>query len=302
MIIKALELGEIDGFLDYCRKHRSLLDDSYLSDEDLAAFKLNAENPTYIAVNAQGDIAGAASLILDDYARRGRKARLRILHAEPEDPAVYRGLLQAVLQHKAGLDKLNIFVPSANPGELSKLAAAGFKVERYSYLLIRDIGELPDAGVPETFNLREFRPGADEDVWCQVRNAGFARLQGSETPVTPEMVKTMTAGADYIENGMLLLYHGDKAVGVVRGSDDEYGGEPIMNIGPLALLPEYQGKGLGRVLLRAALHTAKNNGYSRSILCVNAENEQAKALYTGEGFREAESAVCCKYELNGSGV
>ncbi|MBY0013518.1 GNAT family N-acetyltransferase [Paenibacillus typhae] len=300
MIIKALEQEGTDGFLDYCRKHRGLLDDSFLSDEELAAFKRNAENPTYIAADEQGDIAGAASLILNDYARRGRKARLRILHAQAEDPAVYRGLLQAVLQHTSGLDKLNIFVPSANPGELEKLAAAGFTVERYSCLLIRDIGELPDAGVPEQYELRAFQRGFDEEAWSRVRNAGFARLQGSETPVTPEMVKAMTSGADYIENGMLLLYHGDKAVGVVRGSDDEYGGEPIMNIGPLALLPEYQGKGLGKVLLRAALHTAKNNGYSRSILCVNAENEQAKALYTGEGFREAESAVCFKYDLSSS--
>lgn len=298
MIIKALEQGETEGFLDYCRKHRSLLDDSYLSDEELAAFKRNAENPTYIAVNERGDIAGAASLMLNDYARRGRKARLRILHAEPEDPAVYRGMLRAVLQHTAGLDKLNIFAPVVNKAELNKLAAAGFVVERYTYLLIRDIGELPDAGVPEQYELRAFRPGADEEIWSEVRNAGFARLQGSETPVTPEMVQAMVAGADYIENGMLLLNHQDRTVGVVRGSDDDYNGTQVMNIGPLALLPEYQGKGLGRVLLRAALQVAKVNGYSRSILCVNAENEQAKALYTGEGFREAEAVVCLKYDLS----
>ncbi|MNW68105.1 ribosomal-protein-alanine N-acetyltransferase [compost metagenome] len=70
-----------------------------------------------------------------------------------------------------------------------------------------------------------------------------------------------------------------------------------MNIGPLALLPEYQGKGLGRVLLRAALHLSKNKGYNRSILCVNAENERAQALYTGEGFKQVEAAACYKYDL-----
>ncbi|AIQ46458.1 hypothetical protein R70723_11675 [Paenibacillus sp. FSL R7-0273] len=297
MKIAALEQESFDEFLGYCRRHRSQLDDSFLIDEELAEFRLNEENPTYIAVDPQGRIAGAASLMLNDYSRRGRKARLRILHAEEEEPVVYRELLQAVLRHAAGMDKLNIFAPVMNKAEANKLAGAGFTVERYTYVLERDIKELPDIGQPEQYELRAFKPGADEEVWSEVRNAGFARLQGSETPVTPEMVKAMTAEADYIGGGMLLLYHDDKAVGIVRGSDDDYGGERVMSIGPLALLPEYQGKGLGRVLLRAALQVAQASGYSKSILCVNAENEQAKALYTGEGFREAEALACYKYDL-----
>ncbi|WP_310832670.1 GNAT family N-acetyltransferase [Paenibacillus pedocola] len=297
MIIEKLDEVRKEEFLNFCRKHRNELDDSFLYEEDLAEYEPNAENPTYIALNPYGAIAGAASLILDDYSRRGRKARFRILHAETDDPEVYRELLQAVLQYTAGLDKLNIFVPTVNTGDMDKLTAAGFTVERYSYLLVRDEEVLPETSIPEGYELRPFQPGVDEAVWCEVRNAGFAKLKGSETPATPDMVSSMIAGADYIEGGMLLLYHGGKAVGIVRGADDEYNDAPIMNIGPVALLPEYQGKGLGRVLLRAALHLSRNKGYTRSILCVNAENERAQALYTGEGFKQVEAAACYKYDL-----
>lgn len=70
-----------------------------------------------------------------------------------------------------------------------------------------------------------------------------------------------------------------------------------MNIGALAVIPEYQGKGLGRSLLRASLHFAKEKSYDRTILCVNADNERAKSLYLREGFKEAEAVVCYGYDL-----
>ena len=70
-----------------------------------------------------------------------------------------------------------------------------------------------------------------------------------------------------------------------------------MNIGPLAILPEYQGKGLGRQLLRASLQFAKENSYKRTILSVNGENERAQALYIQEGFKQVEGVTCYQFEL-----
>jgi mycothiol synthase len=81
------------------------------------------------------------------------------------------------------------------------------------------------------------------------------------------------------------------------GNSDEYEGSPIVNIGPLAIIPEYQGRGLGRALLRASLSFAKEKGYSRTILCVNAENERAKALYLDEGFKQVEAVTCYRFDL-----
>ncbi len=297
MEIEALSQDRRDEFLGFCRKHRADIDDSFLYEEDLAAFELSEENPTYVAINAQGTVIAAASLILNDYNRRGRKGRFRIFQADTADQVIYQELLQAILPHTAGLDKLNLFVPTVNTRETKNMLAAGFAVERYSFLLVRDEEAVPDFSLPAGYEIKSFRPGSDEAVWCEVRNAGFAKLKGSETPATPEMVTQMISGKDYIANGLLILYHNGQAVGIVRGADDDYEDSPIMNIGPLAVLPEYQGKGLGRILLRAALRFAEDNAYTRTILCVNAENERAKAMYIGEGFKQAESAACFTYDL-----
>nr|WP_281269479.1 GNAT family N-acetyltransferase [Fontibacillus phaseoli] len=107
----------------------------------------------------------------------------------------------------------------------------------------------------------------------------------------------MAARDDALEGGMLVLYHGGRPVGIVRGTRDKYEGAPIMNIGPLALIPEYQGRGLGRMLLRAALSFAVEQGYAQAILCVNAENERAKGLYLQEGFSQVEAAANYRYDL-----
>lgn len=298
MRIEALSSERKDEFLDFCRKHRADdIDDSYLYDEDLEGFELSDENPTYIAINSKGELAAAASLILDDYRRRGRKALFRIFHVPGGDRVLYKELLQALLRHTEGLDKLNTFVPTVNTAMMETMSVLGFGVERYSFLLVRDAQPVPDLSLPAGYEIKPFQPGADEAAWCEVRNAGFAKLKGSETPATPDMVTEMISGQSYIEGGLLMLYNGGKAVGIVRGSADEYEGSPIMNIGPLALLPEYQGKGLGRILLRAALRFASDHAYTRVILCVNAENERAKALYIGEGFQQMEAAACFAYDL-----
>lgn len=125
-----------------------------------------------------------------------------------------------------------------------------------------------------------------------------ATLKGNETPATPQMIAKMVLEEDYIEGGLMILYHKGRAVGVVRGSKEEYEDLPIMNIGPLAIIPEYQGKGLGRRLLRASLNFAKEQSYDRTVLCVNAENERAKSLYIQEGFEQIEAVVCYRYDIN----
>ena len=71
----------------------------------------------------------------------------------------------------------------------------------------------------------------------------------------------------------------------------------MMNIGPLAIQPKYQGQGLGRMLLRASLCFARDKAHTRVIPSVNGENERAKALYIQEGFQQVEAVVCYEYYL-----
>jgi mycothiol synthase len=297
MKVIALEKARIHDFVEYCRKHRDEVDDSYLYDFELRDFQVDDENPTYILINQQDDIVGAASLVMDDYHRRGKRARFRIFHSEVEDIQCYQQLLQAVLKHTTDLDKVFLFIPVINKELIEMIEGLKFSLERYAFLLVREDLEVPTVNLPEGYELRPFQRGKDEENWAMVRNAAFSTLKGNETPITTEGVTKLLQDEDYLEGGMLLLFHQGKPVGVIRGADDEYENAPIMNIGPVAVTPEYQGRGLGRILLRASLQFAKEKGYKRTILSVNGENDRAQALYIQEGFKQVEAVVCYHYFL-----
>ncbi|MFP7297174.1 GNAT family N-acetyltransferase [Neobacillus niacini] len=297
MKVEALGQERVQDFIEYCKKHRGEVDDSYLYDFELRDFRVGEDAPTYILTNQQGEILGAVSLVLDDYHKRGKRARFRIFHSEIEDVHCYQQLLQAVLKHTADLDKVFLFVPVMNKVLAEMIENLNFSLERYAFLLVRENLDVPSAKLPDGYELRPFQQGKDEESWSKVRNAAFATLKGSETPITTDGVTKLLNDDDYIEGGMMLLFHEGKPVGVIRGADDKYENAPIMNIGPVAVLPEYQGKGLGRILLRAALQFAKEKGYKRSILSVNGENERAKALYIQEGFKQVEAVACYQYFL-----
>lgn len=298
MRVERLEKERVLDFVAYCKKHRSELDDSYLYDFDLMKFQAGNENPTYLALNQQDEIIGAASLVMDDYHKRGKRARFRIFHCEPQDLQCYQQLLEAVLKHTASLEKVFLFIPIGNKKLIEMIEGLKFSVERYAFLLVREDLDVAEVELPEGYELKGFRPGQDEENWLTVRNAAFSTLKGSETPLTTEGVKTLLTDDDYLEGGMMILFHQGKPVGVIRGADDEYEEAPIMNIGPVAILPEYQGRGLGRSLLRASLRFAKEKGYKRTILSVNGENERAQALYIQEGFKQVDAVACYQYFIN----
>jgi Acetyltransferases len=298
MKIEKLENERISDFTAYCTRHRSEVDDSYLYGEDLGEFKPDEANPTYILTDDQGKIRGAASLVMDNYHRAGRRIRFRIFHTETNDIADYRNLLLAASTQARGMDELFVFVQLKNKDMLRIMKALNLKIWHYSFLLVKEnISKYP-LNLLEGYVIRPMIPGKDEAIWCSVRNEAFASLAGNETPMTEDIIHERTQAADYLENGAMILFHGDRPVGVVQGLDDEYDGAPIMCIGPLAIIPDYQGRGLGRLMLRTSMNFAGQHGYTRAVLCVNGENDRAKILYKHEGFHEIEEVVAYTYKLD----
>lgn len=292
MKLEAVTRENLEDFFTYCRAHRLEVDDSYLYEEDLADFQLGDENPTYV-LKEEGEIVAAASLILDDYHTRGNRGRFRILHAVGNKPEAIRVLFEALQAARRKVEHVIVFVPDENPAMAKIVSELDFYVERTSCLLVREIADRPSLPLlPETFSLRSFQTGIDETNWVTVRNLSFASLLGSQTPLVEAQVMKMLKDEDHLPGGALLLFDGEQAVGIVRGTDDEYEDQKIMNIGPVAVIPEYQGRGLGRYLLRSVIAFGKEKGYERAILCVNAENEGAKSLYLKEGFEQVEGIRC----------
>ena len=287
-----------DEFISFCLRNRNKVDDSFLYDENMKTFVPDEDNPTFIVKKDNSIIAGI-SLILDDYHRRGKRGRFRIFYSEVKDQNIYCSLLSELLKHINGIDKVFIFVPFMNSELSDIIKRLNFKVERFVYLLIKEITEPQVIHLPEGYSIREFQPNKDEEEWCFIRNTAFANLKGNSTPVTKEMVQKLVSSSDYLEGGLLFLMHNNNPVGIIRGAKEDYNGESVMNIGPLAILPSHQGKGLGRQLLRASIDFADKKNYKKTMLCVNAENEKAKELYLKEGFIQVEGVVAYEYPING---
>ncbi len=285
---------DTEDFIAFCKKHRNKVDDSFLYDKDLENFAPDEENPTYI-VKKDGNIIAAASLILNDYHRRGRCGRFRIFYSEDRDQNIYSILLSEAVKHIKEIEKMFLFVPLTNSELSDNIKSLNFVADRYVYLLVKEIEEPQVVNLPEGYSIRGFQSDKDEEDWCYIRNTAFSSLKGNSTPITPEMVRKQVHSPEYLEGGLLFLMHNNNPVGIIRGAKDDYEGEPAMNIGPLAILPAYQGKGLGRQLLRAAVDFAQKMNYKKIMLCVNADNERAKELYLMEGFVQIEGVIAYEY-------
>ncbi len=297
--MKAEKMQEKDrkDFIAFCLRNRDKVDDSYLDEDELNQFILNEENPTFV-VNQEDRIIAAASLILDDYHKRGKSGRFRIFYSEKNELQLYTVLLEEILKQLQEIDKVFLFAPLTNQELQDELINLKFEIDRYVYLLVREVSEPMTIYLPQGYSIREFQPGMDEEVWCKIRNIAFSTLKGHTTPVTPEMIYKQRTLPDYLEGGMMILTYDNEPIGIIRASEDDYEGESAMNIGPLAILPEYQGKGLGRELLRATVDFAYKKFYKKIVLCVNAENERAKDLYLKEGFTQVEGVVSYEYRLH----
>lgn len=88
------------------------------------------------------------------------------------------------------------------------------------------------------------------------------------------------------------MFHKEKPIGVVRTGKEYFSDAYYATVNSLAVIPEYQGRGLGRHLLRACLTRGREEGLEKGFLCVNAENDGAAKLYEQEGFYKTESFVC----------
>lgn len=67
------------------------------------------------------------------------------------------------------------------------------------------------------------------------------------------------------------------------------GDDSIMKLHKCYLLPEYQGKGIGSMMLGFAKKIAADSGCSRLRLNVNRNNEKAIRAYTRNGFKTIET-------------
>lgn len=79
----------------------------------------------------------------------------------------------------------------------------GFKLDGYGFSMILEDIDVNEPYFPEGFELRSFKPGRDEEDWCEIRNIGFS----DEGPMSPDRVHIYLDDSGHIDGGMMILYH-----------------------------------------------------------------------------------------------
>jgi len=283
-------------FINYCKKYRNECDITFLDDQELMSFVPNEENPTYIIID-NNNVIGAASLIINSYYRRAGTGRFRIFHTIKPNKEIYEKILNLILKDVVDLKKIFLFIDDKNKKMAEVLKALDFKIKRYSYTLINHDLKDMQGSFPNGYELREFRAGRDEANWCKVRNLGFSKIAGCDTPKTPEMYSEIEKDYGHLPGGIIMLYHENMPIGQVRATKEVEDDIEYVFISSLSVIPEHQGKKLGRNLLKVALNFGKNKGIQKGMLSVNAENENAVSLYLNEGFEKESVAICHEYYL-----
>ncbi|RDI61481.1 mycothiol synthase [Nocardia pseudobrasiliensis] len=171
----------------------------------------------------------------------------------------------------------------------------GLTVARELWQMRRPLAtsELPELTVPAEITLRTYAGSEDDPELLRVNNAAFDwhPEQGgwgeSEIAARRESSwfdpKGLFLAVDPADPARILGFHWTKV------HDDEQ--PPIGEVYVVAIDPNAQGRGLGRLLTLAGLHYLRDRGLGEVLLYTEADNTAAVHTYTRLGFEPAHVDV-----------
>jgi len=150
--------------------------------------------------------------------------------------------------------------------------------------MIREhLRDLPRLELPAGFALRLYQP-SDEAHWLRIHLAADL-LQ----PITPDLFASQF-GSDpglLADRQFYLLAPGGEVIGTATAwFKDNFEGRRFGRIHWLAIIPEFQGRGLSKPLLSATCHRLRELGHDCAYLTTSLSRPAAIHLYRSFGFRQ----------------
>jgi len=293
MKVTALTDRLVPLFIDYYCRYSPEQDESFPPHDDYTA---RADEPVYMLVGERGNISGAAALMLHKEYTEAKTGKFRIFHCIRKNAADYGLLLAEILKHTKGLNNIYCFIQEKQTSVRRAWESLGFRIKRYSWVLKRKTDDFQPPVFPGGYEIKTFRAGKDEQVWCDIINESFADMQG-HIQMYPSKIDQWRREQSFLGDGMKILWHNNKPVGTMALTKDFVNGEEVIFIAAVGVLNSFQGRGLGRNMLRAGIEYGKNFGIRYVMLSVNAENERAADLYINEGFKKETLIICYSLEI-----
>ncbi len=107
---------------------------------------------------------------------------------------------------------------------------------------------------------------ADHDAIDAVHRAAFADQAPGAEPVEIGLVRSLRDDTSWVPGLSLVAEHAGAVVGHVVGTEGSLDGAAAVGLGPLGVLPDHQGRGVGGALMHAALGAADALDYQVVLL------------------------------------
>jgi mycothiol synthase len=148
-------------------------------------------------------------------------------------------------------------------------------------------GEAPS--VPLGYRLRPYVAGQDAARLAQILNRVFDQHE-SFAPVTEAEVQSIEHTVAF-EPRLTFFLESDAGEAVACARNTIRADRRDAWIDVLGVIPEFQGRGLGRFLLLQSLHILAASKPKQIRLTVEGTNERARSLYDSEGFMELRTRI-----------
>lgn len=149
-------------------------------------------------------------------------------------------------------------------------------------MLRPDMNDLPDPPRPEGIRIRPFRPG-DIETWCRIEC--LAGEFADEMAARARFWKDFSGREPWLETHCLFAVNDvGEAVGTATAQEAQWAGRTIGRLGWVAVVPEFQGRGVGRWIVSQAL---RRIAAEHDAVCLTTQTTSitAVSLYLSFGFR-----------------
>ena len=149
------------------------------------------------------------------------------------------------------------------------------------HMIRESLADLPDFLLPKGYFLRRYVPG-DERIWVAVYRAAEPFID-----ITPELFqREFHNDVSALRDRMYFLCHSHgKPVGTITAWPDELNNRPDRGrVHWVAIVPEFQGRGLGKPLMSIALRRLRELGHAGAFLSTSSARIPAVNLYLRFGF------------------
>ena len=258
-----------------------------------------------VVAELDGHVVGFYHLYTDENQLRQGRVNLDSFHVHPRtrNQGVGQELMASAVETARGWKGRHIStsIPEESPRSVEFLERHGFKRMRTFYKMrLSDLRPDADNRLPEGFSLRSFQSGEDEAAFVEVYNAAFAD-HWDFMPLEDWEVSRWNRRPAFSPKGCFLLCDRDRLVGFTTVMYDPgqaaQTGEAVGRIFEMGVVPEYRRRGLGYLMLQAAIRYAGQQGFQALDLVTDVENEAGVQLYEKVGFQEKRASVVLHYDL-----